>query len=98
MDKANKKQLKTQWRSQQRQAARAALPLPVAELKALFGVLGAELPQHGCDRSRRLTVAWLTSRGHDVERVSEWLDTQGGFCDCEVLANVEEHVDEAMKQ
>jgi hypothetical protein len=23
------------------------------------------------------------------------LDTQGGFCDCEILANVEERVDDA---
>lgn len=94
---AHNKQLKTQWRDQQRKHALAALPLPVQDLKAMFDMLDAELPSKGCDHTRRLTQAWLASRGHDVERVFEWLDTQGGFCDCEILANVEDRVDDATK-
>ena len=94
---ARKKQLRKQWRDQQRKAARAALPLPFPELKAMFDMLDAELPRKRCNHSRRLTQSWLTSRGHDVERVFEWLDTQGGYCDCEILANVEERVDDAAK-
>jgi hypothetical protein len=35
--------------------------------------------------------------GNDVETVFAWLDTHGGYCDCEVLANVEQEVDEAMR-
>src|SRR5215469_9884798 len=97
MDASQKKQLKSEWRAQQRRSALAALPLPVEELKAMFDMLDVELPQKGCDHTRRLTEAWLGSRGHDVQRVFAWLDTQGGFCDCEILANVEEHVDDATK-
>jgi hypothetical protein len=97
MDAAEKKRLKTQWRDQQRKAALAALPLPVHELKAMFDMLDFELPQKGCDKTRRLTEEWLRSRGHDVQSVFAWLDTQGGFCDCEILANVEEGVDDATK-
>ncbi len=97
MDPAEKKRRKTEWRDQQRKAAFAALPLPVAELKALFDMLDVELPRKGCDHSRRLTQTWLINRGYDVERVFAWLDTHGGFCDCEVLANVEERVDDATK-
>jgi hypothetical protein len=91
------KRLKIQWRNQQRKAALAALPLPVSELKSMFDMLDVELPRQGCDHTRRLTGAWLESRGHDVARVFAWLDTQGGFCDCEILANVEEKVDDAVK-
>ena len=97
MDGAQKKQLKTQWRDQQRKMARAALPLPVAELKAMFDMLDVEFSQEGCDHSRRLTEAWLRSRGHDVQSMFAWLDTQGGYCDCEILANVEDRVDDATK-
>jgi hypothetical protein len=92
-----KKQLKTEWRDQQRRAALAALPLPIDELKAMFDMLDVELPLHGCDHSRRLTRVWLKKRGHDVDAVFTWLDTQGGFCDCEVLNNVEQNVDEAKR-
>jgi len=97
MDAAQKKQLKTQWRDQQRKSALAALPLTVGEFKAMFDMLDVELPQKSCDHTRRLTEAWLTTRGHDVQRVFAWLDTQGGYCDCEILANVEERVDNATK-
>jgi hypothetical protein len=97
MDADQKKQLKTQWRDQQRKAALAALPLPVVELKTMFHMLDVELPQKGCGHTRRLTEAWLRSRGHDVQSVFAWLDTQGGYCDCEILANVEERVDDATK-
>lgn len=97
MDSAQKKQLKAQWRDRQRQAARAALPLPIGDLKAMFDMLDVEVPKKGCDHTRRLTEAWLRSHGHNVGCVFAWLDTQGGYCDCEVLANVEERVDDAAK-
>lgn len=97
MDEATKKRLKSQVRDHQRKAALSALPLPIAELEAMFDMLNVELPRQGCDHSRRITEAWLVGRGHDVPSVFAWLDTQGGFCDCEVLANVEEEFDEAKK-
>jgi hypothetical protein len=89
--------MKAHWRDQQRKAALAALPLPVPELKAMFDMLEVEFPRQGCDHTRRLTRAWLESRGHDVGMVFAWLDTHSGFCDCEILANVEEKVDDATK-
>jgi len=95
MDKASRKRVKRQLRDQQRSAALRAFPLSVPDLEAMFEMLNVELPLHGCDHSRRLTEAWLVRRGHDVVTVFAWLDEHGGFCDCEVLANVEQHFDEA---
>jgi hypothetical protein len=60
-------------------------------------MLNSALPRDGCDRTRRLTEQWLLQRGHNVLAVLAWLDTQGGYCDCEVLANVEQRVLEAAK-
>ncbi len=97
MDKATKKRLKAQVRDHERKVAMAALPLPVTELAAMFDMLDIELPLQDCDHSRRITKAWLAGRGHDVDAVCAWLDTQGGYCDCEVLANVEQKVEEAEK-
>jgi hypothetical protein len=97
MDKSQKKQMRQQWRDQQRAEARAKFPLPPDELKSMFDMLNIELPRQGCDHSRRLTKAWLISRSHDVESVFTWLDDNGGFCDCEVLANSEQYVEEAMR-
>jgi len=97
MDKSSKKRLKVLVRDHERKAALAALPLAVTELAAMFDMLNIQLPLQGCDHSRRITKAWLASRGHDVEIVFAWLDTQCGNCDCEILANVEQRVDEAKK-
>ena len=82
------------WREQQRKAALAGLPLPVTELRAMFNMLEAELPRKGCDHTRRMTQAWLENRGYDVGPVFAWLDTEGGYCDCEILANVEDRLNE----
>ncbi|NVB85255.1 MAG: DUF2695 domain-containing protein [Kofleriaceae bacterium] len=95
MDKVSRKRLKQELREQQRRAALRALPLAIPELEAMFDMLNVELPLHGCDHSRRLTQSWLLRRGHDVEAVFAWLDEHGGYCDCEVLANVEQHFNEA---
>jgi uncharacterized protein YqfA (UPF0365 family) len=97
VDKAERKQKLAQVRAEQRKAMLASLPLPVAEMKALFDMLDSELSKQGCDHSLRLTTSWLNARNHDVSRVCEWLKSQGGFCDCEVLANVEEKVEDAGK-
>jgi hypothetical protein len=61
----------------------------------MFEALDLELEQHGCDHSRRLTEAWLIGRVHDPASIFPWLDEHGGYCDCEVVANVPDHVEEA---
>ena len=94
MDKAERKRLKQQLRDQQRSAALRALPLTISDLEAMFHSLDIELGRQGCDHSRRLTQAWLVGRGCELETVFAWLDEHGGFCDCEVLANVGQHFDE----
>lgn len=95
MDEATRKRLKQEVRARERQAALRALPLPVAELEAMFEALDAELSSTDCDHSRRLTHAWLVARGHEPASVFPWLEEHGGYCDCEVLANVPGEVEEA---
>ncbi|MCI2261155.1 MULTISPECIES: DUF2695 domain-containing protein [Xanthomonas] len=67
----------------------AALPLPKETLWALFDYLNEALAD-GCDHSLRLTTQFLASRDVPPASVIPWLGAHGGFCDCEVLFNVEE--------
>ena len=85
-----RKEALKRWKDSQRATARAKLPLPNDELQALFDMLDRDLPRNGCDHTRRLTEAFLRERGHEIETVFAWLDDNGGFCDCEVLANTEQ--------
>lgn len=97
-DKQNRKAAIDRWKVQQQASARAALPLPDEQMQALFDMLDAELPREDCDHTLRLTLGWLNAQNLMVEPVVKWLHDNGGFCDCEVLANAEEAWREATGQ
>ena len=81
MGEKQKKELSRQWRAEQRAKARAAFPIPPDRLRAMFDML-----------DRELSINHLP-----VAAVFGWLDDQsGGFCDCEILANVEQQVQDAL--
>ena len=42
----------------------------------------------GCDRTLRFTEAWARQGGRDVDVIIRAVNELGGYCDCEVLANV----------
>ena len=67
--------------------ARMAISRP--HLAELFDHLDGALAD-GCDHSLRFTQAFLRSRGLAEAAIVPWLAGYGGYCDCEVLANVEE--------
>lgn len=98
MDKREKKRRPKARAQEQRREAREALPLPTDQLKALFDILDAALPEHGCDHARLLTETWISKRGHPRDPVLAWLDSTGGHCDCEVVANSEEAVKYAIHE
>ena len=67
----------------------AALGLAAIAIKwGLFDQLDAAL-KLGCDHTLRHTCAFLKAKGLSESTVVLWLGTYGGFCDCEVLGNVE---------
>ena len=69
-------------------AAEAQMPISKANLAALFDHLGVVLVS-GCDHTNRFTQAFLQQHGLSESAIVPWLGEYGGYCDCEVLANVE---------
>lgn len=88
-EKQNRKEALDRWKSEQRAAASKKLPLPNAELRSLFDYLDAELPVRGCDHSHRICLDWISQRSAPPEELLNWLRENGGYCDCEALANAE---------
>ena len=74
---------------QQRGAAIVAMPISQDQLAQLFDYLDGALSA-GCDRSLRLTRHFLQDHDLPEATIIPWLGEYGGFCDCEVLANVEQ--------
>lgn len=67
----------------------ARMPISMAQLSELFDHLDVALAE-GCDHTMRFTVAYLRSHRLSEDLIVPWLQEYGGYCDCEVLANVEE--------
>ncbi|MAS94474.1 MAG: hypothetical protein CMO55_14840 [Verrucomicrobiales bacterium] len=65
------------------------MPLDEGELDDLLDWLDAEIEAKGCNHTHELTRKWLSTNGHPVVRVVGSLMALGGFCDCEVVMNVE---------
>ena len=74
----------------QRQRAEAVASMPVSQdqLAQLFDHLDSALAV-GCDHSLNFTRQFLEANGLPEATIVPWLAEYGGYCDCEVLANVE---------
>jgi hypothetical protein len=82
-----RKELRQAAEAKQRATEEASLPVSKETLWALFDYLDEALAD-GCDHSLWLTEQFLSSHNIQPELVIPWLGEYGGFCDCEVLANV----------
>lgn len=96
MGRQEKNARKKAWRSQQRAEARGRFPPPTWTLKGLFDWLNVELGRRRCDHSLRLVREWTAINEAEFGPLAEWLRENGGFCDCEVLANAEQAYEEAL--
>jgi len=73
---------------------RTSLPMEEKCFLVLFDYLGKVLQECPCDHTLRYTTHFLTeNKVCDIEKVISWLTSHGGYCDCEVLCNVEEQFD-----
>ena len=102
MDKNERQAIKRQIKERERQAFLAAMPLAVDEVRHLFdfvadniGPIGPDLSS-SCDHSLRFAKEWCERNNLDDSVILEWLRENGGFCDCEILWNVDERLEEAL--
>jgi len=81
---------RTEFRKKQREEFEKSLPMSRELFQELFDYLDITLEDE-CDDTLRLTAAFLhAQKVENVDEVLFWLNDKGGYCDCEVLANVEE--------
>lgn len=97
MDKQRKRGLKQAVRNARRAELVALLPADPETMAGLFDFLDDQLIEGQCEHNLGLTKRWCQSTGIDELAVVAWTETHGGFCDCEVLANCEQVLEEAVK-
>ena len=68
-----------------------SLPTSRENFIKLFDHLDIQLGDKDCDDTNGLTKTFLVQTNvENVDEVLEWLAEHSGYCDCEILANVEE--------
>ena len=77
---------------------RRGRPIEPRQLRALFDVLDRELAVHGCDNTCARTKRWLAENDLPVAKVLAWLRARGGYCDCEVVMNVEPTIPRVVRE
>jgi hypothetical protein len=89
-----RKQIARELKLKARQGFENSLPMSPENFKGLFDYLDEQLTDNSCDDTLKLSITFLQSLKLDnVQEIIEWLSENGGYCDCEVLANVEEKFD-----
>jgi hypothetical protein len=87
LDEHKRKVALAAWKAHQRTDVRSKFPLSDSQLASLFDSLDAELPDRGCDHTLRLVREWCARADLEPAPVEAWLRDNGGYCDCEALAN-----------
>lgn len=90
----SKKQMLKAWKASKKAEAREGFPASLDVLEELFDLVDKALEEHGCNHTYRFTRKWIETSELQEEPIVLWLQANGGYCDCEVIANVEPYVDE----
>jgi Protein of unknown function (DUF2695) len=95
-EKARRRELLHSVLEDGKRKLRDSLPVPAPVLKALFDYLDARLESSECDDTLRHVREFTHGHSLPEEAVVRWLEGNGGHCDCEALANVEQVVEDAV--
>ncbi|RZJ54471.1 MAG: DUF2695 domain-containing protein [Flavobacterium sp.] len=94
MDKKRRKEISEEFRKENLIEFRQNLPIDENLFPRLFDFLDNELEKNGCNHTSLITEKYLQKTGvTNLTEVVEWLAENGGYCDCEILANVEDLFD-----
>lgn len=93
-EKAKRKEIKNALREKEREAFEQSLPMSQDMFEALFEYLDYTSQETFCEHSFRMTLQFLKENNvANKDLILDWLESNGGHCDCEVLANVAELFD-----
>lgn len=86
-NKDRQKSLKKKFKQQEERNLLESIPISLDDLQRLFIHL-SNYDESDCNHSLFHTIDFLNSNNLDVQGLVEWLESNGGYCDCEVLYNV----------
>jgi len=89
-----RRQIKRELREKANLKFEQSLPVSREIFKSIFDFIDKHLLENECDDTLKLTWKFLKKNQiTNTDEVISWLQNNGGYCDCEVLYNVEEQFD-----
>lgn len=90
-EKQNRRQLQREIAQKEKMEFLSNLPLEQQIIINLFDFLDSELEMHSCAHDFALTDKFLALQEIKLSgQMIEWFQDHGGYCDCEILGNIEE--------
>jgi hypothetical protein len=96
MDADRRTALKKAARQAEREAFLQEMPFSPAVARTFFDKVDDALKADSCRHDLRHTLAACEELALSPDALLPWLYERGGGCDCEVIANVEEQVEDAI--
>ena len=94
MNKDQRRAMIKQYKDEQKNKFINSLPISCDIFHKLFDYLDERLSEEHCNNNLKMTEEFFKQCNIPIEKVEDWLIENGGGCDCEVLANVEDLFDE----
>ena len=94
MDKQRKKELLAQFKKQENEKVLSGLNTDIQNIHDLLDYIDEYLEENDCDDTLSATTKFLKENDIEIESTLNWLKNNGGYCDCEVLANIEDKIED----
>src|SRR6476661_117528 len=77
-----------QMTSEQLEAFLAAMPARQDSMSELIDRVEDELYDSECDHTLRYAMRFMMERGLNFPKITNWLNENGGYCDCKVMEQI----------
>ncbi len=93
-EKEKRKKIKRLIKQKERDKILDSLSISLEMLQNCFDFLDFKLAENDCDDTQKITLQFTEQNNLPKDDFIEWLRNNGGYCDCEVLANVESEIND----
>lgn len=93
-EKERRKQIHRELANKEYEEFIKSLPIDQSLILELFDYLDSQLGERDCNHDYSITNDFLKSKGINNGKIFDWFQEHGGYCDCEILFNIEEKFEE----
>ena len=95
-EKDRRRAIRRDLKGRERAQFITSIPASKADIRDLLDYLDSS--DEPCDHSLSHTLGFIRERGLPEQKVVAWLEEYGGYCDCEVIFNVEDAWDQMIEE